>query len=311
MNKYIYLIICFSIFSCNSFSKKAQYEFLYEFENEDKIENRDFSKTISVLKKRLDVLGYDYLVKRDAQKDIKILIKANNLNVDRFDKLMTNQGKLEFWELYKGDEFLKIIFEFSSSLVDKNEVVSDSVQANPLLGLIAGRGYAGGPIVFQVKSQDTATVSSFLNQKEVKFYVPSEYSNVKFLWGVPDNDLIPLYAAKSNRENKAPLKGESLISAIQSVGYVGRPEINIEMDNDGAITWERMTEKAFRNNTSIAITINNLVYSAPGVVSGPIQGGKSSISGNFTLEEAQDLAVILSSKIPIPKLKLIAHDVIK
>ena len=96
-----------------------------------------------------------------------------------------------------------------------------------------------------------------------------------------------------------------ITDARQSFGYTDKPEIVIEMNNEGALIWERITGEAFKNNTKIAITLNDIVYSAPGVTSGPISGGRSSISGNFTLQEAQDLAIILSSQGSIPKLKLV------
>ncbi|OEK08043.1 hypothetical protein A8C32_16445 [Flavivirga aquatica] len=71
-----------------------------------------------------------------------------------------------------------------------------------------------------------------------------------------------------------------------------------------------MTGKTFRNRTSIGITINNLVYSASGVTSGAIKVGRSAISGNFTVEEAQDLSIILSSQKSILKLKLQQHNIL-
>ncbi len=129
--------------------------------------------------------------------------------------------------------------------------------------------------------------------------------------GKANDGLHPLYAASSNRENKAPLTGDVITDARTNFGITGKPEIAMQMNEKGAIIWERLTGKAFENQTNIAITLNNIVYSAPGVTSGSISGGRSSISGNFTIEEAQDLAIILSSQQSIPKLKLIDYLKVK
>ena len=265
---------------------------------------------IRVLKKRLNKYGTDFEVKRHRQNNIKILIKAKKLNDKRVNELILNQGKLEFWELYRGDAFFPFVMELNNSLIDEKE--NDSIKINPLLDLIASQGYQGGPVVFQTKKEDTATINSFLNRKEAKFYLPSEYNHVKFLWGIPDsNNHIPLYVAKSNREKTPPLTGNSITDAFQNYDAINRPTVSINMDKEGALIWERITGSAFRNATSIAITINNTVYSAPGVTVGAIKGGKSEISGNFTLKEAQDLAIVLSSQESIPKLKLLEYSKLK
>ena len=135
-----------------------------------------------------------------------------------------------------------------------------------------------------------------------------KYFNTKFLWGIPDdNHHIPLYLAKSNIENKAPLNGESIIEAFQNYDVLGRPTISINMDQNGALIWERLTGNASNNSTNIAITLNNLVFSAPSVNSGPIKAGQSEISGDFTLQQAQDLAIVLSSQKEISRLKLLQY----
>jgi len=101
-----------------------------------------------------------------------------------------------------------------------------------LSDLIAGQGYQGSPVIFQVKEQDTAKISSFLNSKEAKQYLPSEYSHVKFLLGISDkNKLVPLYGAKSNRENKAPLTGKLILkTTVGFDAYRDMPEINVELN---------------------------------------------------------------------------------
>lgn len=311
MSKFFYFIFCLFIFSCNTFIEKETHEFVFKFEDEVDITNQDFVRTISVLKRRLDKFVGKYEIIRYQQKRIKIKFKANKLDTVRFNSLITNCGKLEFWELYKGEDFLPFLYKIDTILSEEKGKVEDTVRVNPLLNLFVSNGYKGGPVVFYTKKEDTAKISSFLNKSEYRLYLPNKFKNVKFLWGILDeNNHVPLYAAKSNRKNEAPLTGECIIDAIQQFGHTTKPEVGVEMNKEGAITWARLTGKAFNNRSSIGITINNIVHSAPGVTSGPIRGGKSTISGDFTVEEAQDLATILSSQKTIPKLELLEHNIL-
>ena len=73
----------------------------------------------------------------------------------------------------------------------------------------------------------------------------------------------------------------------------------MQMDSRGARIWENMTGKAYNQRSNIAIVLDEIVYSAPGVSSGAISGGRSEITGNFTLNEATDLANVLrAGKLP-------------
>ena len=73
----------------------------------------------------------------------------------------------------------------------------------------------------------------------------------------------------------------------------------MQMNAKGSRVWEGMTEKAFKQSSNIAIVLDSIVYSAPGVSNGPIAGGRSEITGNFSLNEAIDLANVLrAGKLP-------------
>ena len=302
MRKYVLLMLGFVMLSCNLFKEKHQYTFVYGFNDEENIFGDHINKTINVIKKRLDYFGFDFEVSKQGNKNIHVKIIAYELDDQRINNLILNEGKLEFWELYKGEE----LYSFFSELNVKYEENLKSPDTTSLFDRIVSMGYQGGPIIFNIKVKDTALFNEVLHRPESRFLLTYEYKHTKFLWGIPDsNNDVPLYVAKSNKENKPPLTGESIIEAVQVYDVVGRPSISIIMDRYGAITWERITGKAFNNNTCIAITLNGLVYSAPGVTSGPIKGGMSEISGDFTLEQAQDLANVLSSHAPIPKLELL------
>lgn len=304
MKKITYLILFLTVLSCNIFKEKSEFIFTYEFENENQITQREILETINILKKRLDKYGVEHKIKKEKRKRLSIKVTGFNLDSIRLNNLITNQGKLEFWELYNREGFNDFILEVDRFFTSK--LVNDSLKEQSLVNKIASVGYQGGSIVFQSKTEDTAAVNKMILHKDVRFFLPPGYLNTKFLWGIADNNgHHPLYAAKSNRDNKPPLSGASIVDAFQSFDPIGRPVISMKMSDKAALTWERITGKAFKNRTCIAIALNNLVYTAPGVTVGAIKGGQSEISGNFTLEQAQDLAIILSSQGSVPKLKLV------
>ncbi len=157
-----------------------------------------------------------------------------------------------------------------------------------------------GPIVGYANSYDTAAVNSYLNTPQVRSLLPRD---LKLMWGVKPIDeaetIYELYAIKANtRDGQAPLDGGSVSEARQDYNERSEPVVSMIMNASGARTWANLT----RDNVGrwIAIVLDGYVYSAPGV-NGEITGGSSEISGNFTLEEAVDLANVLKSgKLPAP-----------
>jgi SecD/SecF fusion protein len=142
---------------------------------------------------------------------------------------------------------------------------------------------------------------SYLDQPEIRKLLPSEYRYTRFVWGKPtaEGNIVELYALKSNRDNLAPLSGGVVVDALQTFDQLGNPAVSMQMDSRGARIWENMTGKAFKDASNIAIVLDNIVYSAPGVSSGAISGGRSEITGNFTLNEGIDLANVLrAGKLP-------------
>ncbi len=149
--------------------------------------------------------------------------------------------------------------------------------------------------------RDTAKINDIFSLAEVRAMFPP---NMKFLWGVKpiagDNrqEFVEFYAIKKGRGGEAPMTGEVINDARQDFDQTGRPEISMTMNPTGAKKWARLTGDNV--GRQVAIVLDNYVYSAP-VVQGEITGGSSSISGNFTVEEAQDLANILKAgKMPAP-----------
>ena len=90
-----------------------------------------------------------------------------------------------------------------------------------------------------------------------------------------------------------------ITDAQQTYDQVGRVAVSMQMDGTGAKIWEEMTGYASNNQTQIAIVLDNVVYSAPGVSTGAISGGRSEITGDFSIEEGKDLANVLrAGKLP-------------
>lgn len=158
-----------------------------------------------------------------------------------------------------------------------------------------------GPVIGRALSFDTAAVNRYLNLPQVKALLPRD---LKLMWGVKPIDqkesVFELFAIKANtRDGKAPLDGGAVVDAREEYEQHGAgARVSMSMNASGARTWARMT--ADNVDQCIAIVLDGYVYSAP-VVKGEISGGQSSITGNFTINEARDLANVLKSgKLPAP-----------
>ena len=159
-----------------------------------------------------------------------------------------------------------------------------------------------GPIVGLAAGKDREAINGMLAQAAAKKVFDTR--TVKFLWSAKADehfggDVYTLYAIKiTTRDGSALLDGGCISDARQDFSNVGGNEISMTMNNEGAREWKRITGENVGN--CVAIVLDDQVYSAPRV-NGEIAGGRSSITGDFTLEEAKDLANILKSgKLPAP-----------
>lgn len=162
---------------------------------------------------------------------------------------------------------------------------------------------AAGPTVGLAHHKDTARINEILKMEQIKTLFPA---NVKLLWNVKPpkwdktKSMYELFAIKvTNRDGKAPLDGSAITEARDAFGdQKGSAEVDMSMDAEGARVWARLTGENV--GKSIAIVLDNYVYSAPRVIS-EIKGGRSQITGDFTINEAKDLANVLKSgKLPAP-----------
>ncbi|RED93644.1 protein translocase subunit SecDF [Marinoscillum furvescens] len=178
-------------------------------------------------------------------------------------------------------------------------------QVSPLFSLIKSQF----GLIYDVK--DTSTINRILQRDDVQSMLPSD---LDFLWAVKPikneavgaPELLELHAIKTSRNGKAPLTGEVITDARQDLDQRSRPSISMQMSAAGAKTWRRLT--ANNIGRRIAIVLDNYVYSAPNV-EGEIPNGNSQITGNFTMEEAKDLANILKAG-ALPAPTTIVEDVV-
>ena len=200
-----------------------------------------------------------------------------------------------------------------------DEIESDSLEAGEdqtvesLFSHLAPSGRPSSPVVGLATSRDTGKVNTYLALEEVGSLLPRD---VKFMWTVkpiPGNDaqywtnqqfdendeLFQLVAIKvSSHDGRAPLEGDVVTGARAVTSQTGAYEIEMSMNSEGAKTWARLTKANIKK--SIAIVLDGYVYSFP-TVQNEITGGRSSITGDFTPQEAKDLANVLESgKMPAP-----------
>lgn len=167
-----------------------------------------------------------------------------------------------------------------------------------------------GAVVGTSAFKDTATVNAYLKMDQVKAIMPR---NLTFKWTAKavdkDEKFFQLIAIKvTGRDGRAPLEGDVITDARQDYADMGSsPEVTMNMNSEGAKVWARLTKENV--GKSIAIVLDGYVRSHPNVIT-EITGGRSSITGLESVEEAKDLANILKSgKMPAPAM-IIAEDVV-
>jgi SecD/SecF fusion protein len=158
-----------------------------------------------------------------------------------------------------------------------------------------------GPVIGIAHSRDTAKVNEYLNRDQIRNIFPRD---IKFRWTANSMDdagnYFRLIALKAGtRDGRAPLDGDVITDARQDFDQLGaNPEVSMTMNSEGAKTWQRLTKENI--GKSIAIVLDGYVRSFP-TVQNEISGGRSSITGLESIEEAKDLANILKSgKMPAP-----------
>ncbi|WP_290697073.1 protein translocase subunit SecDF [Lacinutrix sp.] len=294
--------------------------------------DESINSALQVLRTRIDQFGVASPNIQRLGSSGRILVELPGVkDVERAKALITGTAELEFWFGYKAQDLgqyfndlntvLKAKQDTTETVVDTDteatqdageetaeDIIGDltgeedetAVAVNPFYDLVAvgaTRSYSG---VGLVKLTNQAKVLEILNSKEAIAMRPAAAKNVKFVFEKPkkDSEVTTLHVLEGNRDNTPPLNG-SIDDAREGYDQGNRVVVNMQMDAAGAKTWETMTERAYKEGSNIAIVLDNLVYSAPGISRGKIAGGRSEISGDFTINEAIDLSNVLrAGKLP-------------
>lgn len=204
------------------------------------------------------------------------------------------------------NELGEIIDTIQVADVKSNTNTSGHTSGSLLSALSMNSGNMPQAVMGLVDKSKKRLVNEILAREDVKALFPK---NGKFMWGykpaqTPDggySNNYYLYLIKTlTNTDKAPLDGDVVTSATQALNPVsGQVEVNLRMNATGAKKWAEMTTKAAGDgNREIAIALDDEVVSAP-AVNTAITGGSSSITGNFTVDEATDFAGILEvGKLP-------------
>ncbi len=297
------------------------------------------SASFNIIRSRIDHFGVMQPNIQRLPNSNRILVELPGVKEpERVRKLLQGTASLEFWTTYNGAELLPALLradrvvktvygeelvaeatvaetapaeaEQTTALIEEvaeqpAEVVAEPTsrytrEQNPLLAIL-NPDYAGGAVIGAAVAADMATINKYLALPEVRDCFPSD---VAFKWAIKGDanadGRMYLYAIKVERaDGKAPLDGSVISDARATYAQTGASaEVSMSMNSNGITEWAQLT--ADNIGKCVAIVLDGYVYSAP-VVRQKIEGGNSSISGDFTIQEAQDLANVLKSgKVPAP-----------
>lgn len=181
--------------------------------------------------------------------------------------------------------------------------LAQAKKLHPLLAVLQTTGGQSLSVVGYASVRDTAAINKIIYGQLAKQVLPTD---LKLLWsakpadGLSVKNIFELHALKvTTPTGRAPLEGDVITDAADQFNHLtGQPEVSMTMNSDGARRWAELTKANV--GKAIAIVLDGVVYSAPRV-NGEIDGGQSSISGNFTIEDTKDLANTLKSgRMPAP-----------
>ena len=283
-----------------------------------------FNNTYRILRTRIDRFGLaSPNINPDATKGIINIELAGVNDKERVRSYLQSTANLQFFEVYTFENM-----DLQNAIVAADKAIEASLNGisdttanvkadtsklnpnkNPLLKMVQftqpyqgknGQAIYPAEIGYTFKS-DTSKLNAYLALPEVKSKFPS---NLVFMYGKNESedpkskDVVPIYAIKTLDNGQAELEGDHVANAAQDFDERGKVAIKMNMDKLGTSIWAKMTSKNV--GKPLAIVLDNIVYSAPNV-NDAITTGNSSISGNYTLKTAQDLAEILESgKLPAP-----------
>ena len=262
-----------------------------------------------VIKTRIDKMGNIQPNVQQVPGTARISVEMPGVkNIDEVKKMLQTSAKLQFWEVQLAPEVAPYVEILQKTISTKGDSIGVDKNTNLANILFSKQLYSNG--IANVSLSDTAKVNRILNSPIAKKLRPANLRYTQFMWGYkPERqspDHMTLYAIRGNINQKAPVDG-AVESANISYDEIGRIVVDMQMDSKGAKEWKILTEKNV--NKPVAVTLDNVVYTAPNVVN-VIPNGRTQISGNFTQQEAQSLVDVLGAgKLPAGA-KVVQADVV-
>ncbi len=290
------------------------------------------NQTYKILQKRIDKFGVAQpTINLDQNKGIINVELAGIKDPERVRTYLQSSANLQFWEVYRINEIAEGLQAADKNLQNYLNGISSTDTAkqkdtslaqqnvNPFFRVMMpidvqkdadGKAYYA-PAIGNVMLQDTGKFNEYITNDAIRSALPAD---IKFLYGEEEKTekgeqrFYPVYAVKTlPGTEKAPMEGDAVSEAKQDHNQEGKVVITMQMSPTGTKTWSRITGKNV--GRPIAISLDDIVYSAPNVIN-QIDGGNTEISGKFTVEEAQDLAKVLTSgKLDAPA-KIVAEQVV-
>ena len=251
----------------------------------------------NVLRTRIDRFGVVSPNIQKLESTGRILLELPGVKEpERVIKLLKGTANLEFYETYTINDLQNALSALSNATAAPADTASnDSVQkAAPknLAQMLWSAQGRGGASIGLVNVSDTAAVNAIMNSPEAARLLPT---NLKARWGVKSLDDRGQYfelVALKTVQGKPVLTGDVVTDATSEFDNMQGNVVSMTMNDEGARQWARVTQQNL--NKAIAIVLDDQVYSYPNVNS-VIEGGRSQITGDFTVEEAKDLANVLKS----------------
>lgn len=294
------------------------------------------ANSFNVLRNRIDRFGVTQPSIQKLGNTGRILVELPGVKEpERVRKLLQGTASLEFWTTFASQEIAPYLEEANAMLAqtldteeeaapaesaESDDLVAQEIKAqggeadnadaeaykkaNPLFAVLSPSQFRDNACIGLAAAADTALINQYLHMPEVAALFPAEFRpmwSVKPTSYIKNSNIYELVAIKaSSRDGKAPLDGGVVTNA--RVEYDnrrgGEPGVSMTMNAEGANIWARLTKENI--GRQVAIVLDGTVYSYP-TVQTEITGGSSSITGNFTIEEATDLANVLNSgKLPAP-----------
>ncbi|MDR1680451.1 MAG: protein translocase subunit SecDF [Prevotellaceae bacterium] len=297
------------------------------------------ANSFNVLRNRIDRFGVTQPNIQRLANSGRILVELPGIKEpERMRKLLQGTASLEFWTTYENNEIYNALLEAnrlikemqlaeqpadttagsdttagaSDDLLsqiaqnDTTAAIQDYQKEQPLFyalnpAVMSNNTLAPGACIGRAHYRDTAKIGAWLRMPQIQVLFPRDFIP---MWGVKpmkedkSGTIYELIAIKNTADGKAPLDGGVVSDARKAFSNSGAPEIDMTMNSEGARIWARLTGENI--DRCVAIVLDGAVYSYPRV-NQEITGGRSQITGNFTIPEADDLANVLKSgKLPAP-----------